>query len=219
MVLTAKVLRDFELRGVAVVDGAMALDGEVGNRALRAELTEWGEGRLQPTFQMQARQDVVGWMSPSDAEEAGVATAAAMALLKGCAYELNEGLGLGLAVPQQCMCACYEGDGAHYVAHRDNVCVDSKGEVDCHNSREVTAILYTSDAWSEDDGGCLRFYRTANDDETGEGCEDYTDVAPLAGRMVIFRSRTVLHEVRPSYAKRTALSLWMLRTNGSPPIV
>lgn len=78
-------------------------------------------------------------------------------------------------------------------AHRDNVCVDSKGEVDCHNSREVTAILYTSDTWSEDDGGCLRFYRTTNDDETGG--DDYTDVAPKAGRMVIFRSRTVLHEV------------------------
>jgi hypothetical protein len=38
-----------------------------------------------------------------------------------------------------------EGSGAHYVPHRDNVCVDAHGEVDCHNSREVTAILYTSD--------------------------------------------------------------------------
>lgn len=56
------------------------------------------------------------------------------------------------------------------------------------------------------------------DDETGENCteDDYTDVAPLAGRLVIFRSRTVLHEVRPSYAKRTALSLWMLRSAASP---
>jgi hypothetical protein len=34
----------------------------------------------------------------------------------------------------------------------------------------------------------------------------------------VFR-RTVLHEVRPSYAKRTALSLWMLRTADSPPMV
>lgn len=38
-----------------------------------------------------------------------------------------------------------EGNGARYVPHRDNVCVDARGEVDCHNSREVTAILYTSD--------------------------------------------------------------------------
>ena len=75
--------------------------------------------------------------------------------------------------------------------------------------------------WCESDGGCLRFYRTSLEDETGEACseEDYTDVAPLAGRLVIFRSRTVLHEVRPSYAKRTALSLWMLRTADSPPMV
>jgi len=38
--------------------------------------------------------------------------------------------------------------------------------------------------WCESDGGCLRFYRTSLEDETGEACseEDYTDVAPLAVR-------------------------------------
>lgn len=66
-----------------------------------------GEERLQPTFQTQARQDVVGWLSAKDASESGSATTAAMKLLRGVAYELNEALGLGLAVPQQCMCACY----------------------------------------------------------------------------------------------------------------
>lgn len=66
-----------------------------------------GKDRLQPTFQTQARQDVVGWLSAKDASESGVATTAAMELLRGVAYELNEALALGLAVPQQCMCACY----------------------------------------------------------------------------------------------------------------
>ena len=66
-----------------------------------------GEERLQPTFQMQARQDVVGWLSAQDASESGFATTAAMELLRGIACELNEALNLGLAVPQQCMCACY----------------------------------------------------------------------------------------------------------------
>ena len=130
---------------------------------------------------MQARQDVVGWLSAvrktlfgshflgmetdsrqdrlgtitrtivqthkeagfpqEEAAEAKLpAATAAMGLLRGVAYELNEALALGLAVPQQCMCACYEGNGARYVAHRDNVCVDAQGEIDCHNSREVTVI-------------------------------------------------------------------------------
>lgn len=66
-----------------------------------------GKERLQPTFQMQARQDVVGWLSAKDGSESGAATTAAMELLRGVAYELNDALGLGLAVPQQCMCACY----------------------------------------------------------------------------------------------------------------
>jgi len=81
-----------------------------------------------------------GFPQEEAAEAKLPAATAAMGLLRGVAYELNEALALGLAVPQQCMCACYEGNGARYVAHRDNVCVDAQGEIDCHNSREVTVI-------------------------------------------------------------------------------
>ena len=117
-VITPQVVQDFADYGVAVVDGAVPLEGEVGSRKLLSELTEWGKERLQPTFQMQARQDVVGWLSPQDASESGVATTAAMELLRGVAYELNEALNLDLAVPQQCMCACYGASRLIFVVQR-----------------------------------------------------------------------------------------------------
>jgi hypothetical protein len=83
-----------------------------------------------------------GFPQEEAAEAKLPAASAAMGLLRGVAYELNEALALGLAVPQQCRCACYEGNGARYVAHRDNVCVDAQGEIDCHNSREVTVKFH-----------------------------------------------------------------------------
>ena len=82
-----------------------------------------GEERLRPTFQMQARQDVVGWLSTKDATESGVATTAAMELLRGVACELNEALNLGLAVPQQCMCACYGASTITIAVGRTVFCV------------------------------------------------------------------------------------------------
>ena len=146
----------------------------------------------------------------------GPATAHASALLRGVAWELNHHIPeLQLKCPKQCMCACYQGDGAHYVAHRDNVCSGAEGSEDstddCHNSREVTAILYTSIDWKEEDGGCLRYWphgEEVNGSDDGDGLHE--DVAPEAGTLVIFRSKTVLHEVLPSYAPRIALSLWLL---------
>ena len=169
-------------------------------------------------MQEHARQDVVGWLTRQQAADAGGATAAAMSLLEGVAHKLNCSLNLGLVAPHQCMCACYDGGGAHYVAHRDNTCVDANGEIDCTNSREVTVILYTSENWREEHGGCLRVYQSAPD-APSVNCEDYTDIEPMAGRLVIFKSQKVLHEVRPSFAKRIALSMWMLRTSSSPPII
>jgi SM-20-related protein len=215
--LTAEVLREFATKGVVVVDRTMPTEGSDGATALRGELERWVEKHpLQPASvdgdRTDARQDVIGWMTSEQAVEAGEAASAAVALLQGVAFELNTALGLGLAAPHQMMCACYDGNGARYVAHKDNVCVDADGNTDCTNTREVTAILYTSEGWQEEDGGCLRFYHHSAGSVSGPAEDgEFTDVAPLAGRLVVFRSRTILHEVLPSYARRTALSMWLVR--------
>ena len=91
------------------------------------------------------------------------------------------------------------------------------GEADCHNSCEDTAILYTSIDWKPaHHGGCLRYWPDGNDGGNEDSPPLYEEVAPRAGTLVIFRSKTLLlHEVLPSYARRIALSLWLLSPSPS----
>ena len=135
------------------------------------------------------------------------------------AHALNKSLGLKLRVPETAMVTCFDGDGSHFVAHRDNACVvpDDAGAsppsagTGCINSREVTAILYANVDWDETNGGALRCHIGADDDDgTGETATGVRDVAPHAGRLVLFKSRELLHEVLPSYGRRLAISLWLL---------
>lgn len=69
--------------------------------------------------------------------------------------------------------------------------------------RAVTAIMYFNPDWrSEADGGQLRLYHA-------DGSGEYTDVEPRAGRVALFDSRRVEHEVLPAWRQRWALSAWI----------
>jgi hypothetical protein len=50
----------------------------------------------------------------------------------------------------------------------------------------VTAILYTSEGWSDDDGGCLRYWPLSppHGGGGGGGGGGYEEVAPRAGTLV-----------------------------------
>ena len=221
LAMTSAAVAEFAERGIVAVKAALPLDGPTGAAALSKEL-EADSSRRVPTLQSMVRQDQVGWIDMADAEIIGPATQNAVLFLRGIAGELNRQLGLDLRVPKQCMCACYDGNGAGYVAHRDNVCeMDSddhgNAKSECHNSREVTAILYTSTQWRPEHGGCLRYWPHKNDlsqDDPNTTTGGFEEVEPRAGTLVIFRSKTLLHEVRPSYARRIAISLWLLGSAG-----
>ena len=79
------------------------------------------------------------------------------------------------------------------------------------NSRQLTLILYANDggdAWdTERDGGCLRL-------EELHGASA-VDVAPVAGRLVLFESARIWHRVMPSRRLRFAITLWVYAT---PPV-
>ena len=117
------------------------------------------------------------------------------------------------------MATCYDGDGSHFIVHRDNTCDATAaaswagaGEAGrCINAREVTALLYPNVGWEAAHGGELRCHiGAAPDDETGDTADTTRDVAPVACRLVVFKSRELLHEVLPSYHRRLAISLWLL---------
>ena len=82
------------------------------------------------------------------------------------------------------------------------------------NARAYTAILYLNDGWQPEHGGCLRLHVNDDDDDDdddddggdgdggsgGDGTSDghhHVDVEPIAGRLVVFDSRDVPHEVLP----------------------
>lgn len=82
--------------------------------------------------------------------------------------------------------------GAYYKRHLDQF---KPGD-----HRKLSVICYLNNEWTEDLGGQLRMYL-----EDGA-----TDVLPIAGRMVCFRSDLIEHEVLVSKKERLSITGWML---------
>ena len=72
---------------------------------------------------------------------------------------------------------------------------------------QVTAVLYTSTGWQQQNGGMLRLWQPPGTHRDGSAQE--IDVEPLGGRLVLFLSGAVDHAVQPSQAARVALTAWM----------
>lgn len=70
--------------------------------------------------------------------------------------------------------------------------------------RIVTVILYLNDSWTESDGGQLRMYFPQED-----GSECVEDVLPLGGRLVVFLSEEIPHEVLPTRKERISITGWL----------
>ena len=144
---------------------------------------------------------------------------------------------LSLRVPDETQLALYESSGAFYRPHRDQYRPKwSDGpfgwlQLRRYGCRVLTAILYLNDnapgserPWCAQDGGCLRVYfdgRAPEGAPTGAadavGAPDgrsttpyYVDIPPVGGRLVVFDSQELLHEVRPAHADRAALTVWFV---------
>lgn len=67
--------------------------------------------------------------------------------------------------------------------------------------RQFSLVLYLNSDWMQEDGGLLSLYP--------EGAKQ-SDIAPIAGRMVFFRSDEMEHEVHPSLTKnRLSIAGWL----------
>jgi len=96
--------------------------------------------------------------------------------------------------------------GGFYRRHRD--AIDGSASV----LRCYSLLLYLNEEWTEKDGGQLRMHFDGFDDEVPEGGEeDYLDVEPRGGTLVIFKSDQVPHEVLDTWAQRTAIVGWYNR--------
>lgn len=73
-----------------------------------------------------------------------------------------------------------------------------------HNdNREISVILYLNEDWTEEDGGHLKLFMPNGDEK---------EVDPIAGRLVIFRSGDLEHEVCLTHKQRYSITGWLLKT-------
>ncbi|WP_339902915.1 2OG-Fe(II) oxygenase [uncultured Cyclobacterium sp.] len=86
--------------------------------------------------------------------------------------------------------------GSFYLRHLD--------QFQSVSYRIVSVVLYLNETWDESDGGELRMYYTRPD-----GIEDFQDFLPLGGRVVVFLSGEVPHEVLPTNKERISITGWM----------
>ena len=105
--------------------------------------------------------------------------------------------------------------GAHATATRTRAAVGGLGArgLQARRARGRAARRYLDAAPAPGAGGELRCYLgTAPTDTTGATATETVDVAPAPGRLVLFRARDLVHEVRPVVGwRRAALSVWVLR--------
>jgi len=83
--------------------------------------------------------------------------------------------------------------GSFYKRHLD--------QFDSRSNRLISMVCYLNEDWKPEHGGELRLHAK---DGT------YYDVAPLPGRMILFKSDAVPHEVLLSKASRYSITGWLL---------
>ncbi|KAL6765837.1 2OG-Fe(II) oxygenase superfamily-domain-containing protein [Haematococcus lacustris] len=88
------------------------------------------------------------------------------------------------------MCAVYPGGGARFAKHIDNTAEDG---------RRLTLLCYLNPNWKPSHGGALRLFPPNSSP---------VDVLPHCGRLAMFLSKTVAHEVMPTLAPRHSFTLW-----------
>lgn len=232
----AALVREAHVRALAR-DGLVVLDGALDARTLERARAEARALPLQPTVQdaRTVRGDEVCWVDVRDGSRGVGASNEALCtcarLLVGVLARLNEALPAAFPrsdAPQRVMLSRYA-HGAAYAPHLDNPAADARARPDDERRRrEWTVILYLNEPeWPPERGGLLRCHPRAPPGAASRGAErpaPPVDVAPAGGRLVVFSSEAVLHEVLPVAARgveRYALTLWSVRRAqhqpGPPP--
>ncbi len=133
------------------------------------------------------RGDFIKWIEPKDALPASIAFLQRMEDLR---MQLNRLLFLSLR-DFEAHYAIYP-KGTFYEAHLD--------QFKTTLTRKLSIACYLNQYWQQGDGGELAIHKNGNT----------LKVAPLAGRLALFRSDTVLHEVLVTEKPRYSITGWLL---------
>lgn len=138
------------------------------------------------TVKREVRGDYIKWIDPATAFPAAMSFLEKIGKLMA---DLNQLLFLSLK-DFECHYAIYP-PGTFYEKHLD--------QFKSANNRKISFAFYLNKNWQEGDGGELRIF---------DG-DDHLDVEPLAGRIALFRSDVVEHEVLVTNKDRYSITGWM----------
>ncbi|MAK48893.1 MULTISPECIES: 2OG-Fe(II) oxygenase [unclassified Marinobacter] len=133
------------------------------------------------------RRDKIAWLQGITAPQAAL-----FEFFERIRQGLNQRLFLGLKRFETHYATYHSGD--FYKQHLDSF----KGRA----SRVVSLVLYLNEEWQAADGGALQVFNRDNDHEV---CGT---VLPEAGRMALFMSEEIPHEVLPANRTRYSLACW-----------
>lgn len=133
------------------------------------------------------RRDKIAWLQGVTAPQAAL-----FEFFEMIRQGLNQRLFLGLKRFETHYATYHSGD--FYKQHLDSF----KGRA----SRVVSLVLYLNEEWQAADGGALQLFNRDNDNEA---CGT---VLPEAGRMALFMSEEIPHEVLPANRTRYSLACW-----------
>jgi SM-20-related protein len=145
------------------------------------------------------RGDEICWVTPDLCKELGLS---AMKLFVQTMIKMMKPFqqDLGLMPDYSLQYALYKGNASGYVKHLDFNKAQYISDGTIVRGRKLTAILYLNREW---EGGQLRVHLPSGDPK------QFFDIDPLLGRLVIFRSDHIEHEVLPCYKDRSALTFWI----------
>ncbi len=182
----------------AVADGLLAPglhDGLYLDCRQEWDAGRFREARIGPQHNTELRPDIRGdsicWLAP---EQAGPASADFLLWADTLRQDINRLFYAGANSA--------EFHFARYAARRGY-----KKHLDQHQyggHRRISLVLYLNRQWADTDGGELCLY--SPDDPSLE----IKRILPRAGRLVVFRSDLVQHEVLPCAQPRWSLTGWFL---------
>lgn len=188
-----KIESDIVARGFVIIDN-MLDKAEIESVLVRFKeldeenlLKEAGIGKqINYQIERQIRNDEIYWIDPTNAH---LAAQRVIGKTRDLMNLLNETFFLSMK-DFEMHYAVYHA-GKYYIRHKDQFANNPH--------RIISFVYYFNLNWEEKDGGILRVYHD----------EKYTDILPIAGRLVLFRSE-LEHEVLPAERNRYSITGWML---------
>ena len=175
-----------------------ALQADIDHLDATGAFTQGGMQAGESWKAVDVRGDRVCWLSNDRPNPHSVSHV--LAALHNAVAELAAVLDGWPGVASSSQLAVYE-TGGRYVRHLD-VRRGGGGPV-----RRLTAIVYLNEGWQSDWGGQLRLYGRCGI-VAGEESETSVDVFPVYGRLLLFASEEVEHEVLPATHRRVAITTW-----------